>query len=1738
MKQKLLALLFAFVASVGTMYAYTKIGYLYYNLDASTMTAEVTCQYSSGSENYSYLTILDIPTVVTYDSKSYNVNRIGEKAFQGCKNFTSVIIPESIKEIGESAFRGSKIESITLPSIITDIANYTFYGCTELKAIIIPTNVHKIGVSAFYGCSKLSSLTLSEGIETIGEYAFYNTPSLSSITIPMSIKSIGKCAFMGGSTSSKSVVWNAINCADFSTEGGPFSTTSSATYVTSFKFGNNVEHIPAYLCQNLMMTSISIPNSVKSIGKNAFYWCNHVSNLTIAKGVTDIGDRAFAACAMTSVTIPNTIKEIKEKTFYNCQNLTSVVIGDSVTTIADSAFYLCNSLKSATFGKNVRYIGKDAISRLTTVKVNNLETWCNVTFAEDTRLYLLGSNYNLYLNKSIVYDLVIPDGVTNINHHVFSGCGSIKSVSLPNTISKIGSYAFCQCTNLSSINLPNSIKSIGEAAFENTSLVRVDIPNSISNISNNLFEICTKLKYVSIPNSVTKIGESAFAITGLTSITIPNSVTCIADRAFSGCSGLKTINIPNSVTSIGKCAFCGDSITSVTIGRHVKFIDEYAFSFCQGLTSITSLASIPPSVGDSIFYHVDTTTTTLYVPQQSLNLYRVAEQWKDFMNILPLENDSLLCMIASGTCGDSLTWELYCDSVLIIDGIGAMYNYQNSSIPWASNDSSIQTIVIHDGCTGIGNDAFYGLTNLKTVAIPSSIDSIGERAFDECPVLQSIISNEHIFGRLPVSYSGEYIIPDGVVKIANSAFCQCSHMTSVTIPESMAHLGNMCFQYCSGLTSIICNATTPPTLSNNQIFNGVNKSIPLYVPAESVETYANTDGWNLFNVMAIPLCESYLFEDTISICSQDVFTWRNYQLMHSGKMDTILFDENKFIQYKLSGEDYIIRDSLITTMGCDSVYVLNIHFKDTYHSINNDTIVEGDSLLWRDKYLSRAGTYVDTLSNIYGCDSIIIINLSVKPKEYNFSKGVLPGCFSVSSTKRVHFSQGNLQFQPSTNEWRFAENQYDYIGNATGNTVSGEARETQEDRIDLYGWGTGNNPTLASEEYADYANFIDWGVNTIVNSDTAWRTPTYDEWFYLFYNRPNAYNLRGQATINNIHGYILLPDNWTESNGVSFQSNPNNWTANQYSVEQWALMENLGAVFLPCAGNRSTTLWSDQMGGLYYSVNNEGNRGNYWSATWYYNSMSAHSVEIREKEAGCVAYGRICGYSVRLINDILTHIVHLSVNNDTAGYIVGDSIYMNEPLTITAIPNDGYHFVQWSDGVIDNPRTLILTQDTTLVAEFARNCQQYFDNNDTTLCEGSILHEDVSLTWNGHTISHPIISDTIYNLNEWPSLYRPAETFTYLDSLKTIDGCDSVFQLNVTWIPSYSVIIYDTIYEGDNHYALHNNWAVVRSVSLQNTEIRYLNYATMLGCDSVEEWIITILPLPEYTISTAVNSSKYGFVEGAGTYKRDTIITITAIPNKGYQFNQWSDGNMDNPRQVIVTQDSAFTAVFGIKMCSWLVESNDLEMGAVITNFNDAYYQYGTQITVEASPNSGYKFVKWNDGKKFNPYKFSILDDKYLLAIFMEVTEEQDTTTVTPTSTTATFTWPFIVGGFSYSLTIYLDVACTIPFCTITFNQYGQLIGISFGNRAPRRSMEQEDGFTYTVSGLDANTEYYFKMETMDEDNKLINTDEGAFRTTNDATGIENQHNTVIEHRKVMINGQIYILRGDKTYTLQGQEVK
>ena len=206
---------------------------------------------------------------------------------------------------------------------------------------------------------------------------------------------------------------------------------------------------------------------------------------------------------------------------------------------------------------------------------------------------------------------------------------------------------------------------------------------------------------------------------------------------------------------------------------------------------------------------------------------------------------------------------------------------------------------------------------------------------------------------------------------------------------------------------------------------------------------------------------------------------------------------------------------------------------------------------------------------------------------FKIIEGALPGKFSISASQQIRFSVGNLQYQASADKWRFAEHQYDYVGEGNLNKSG-----SYTGWIDLFGWGTGADPTLNSDYYGDYYSFTDWGINPISNGgNTAniWRTLTQTEWAYVTCNRLNAGSLFGLGNIDGTNGAILLPDDWITPDGVTFvpgarsgglQPITNEWPKfrddedternhfedNTYTAEQWAIMEEAGAVFLPAAG--------------------------------------------------------------------------------------------------------------------------------------------------------------------------------------------------------------------------------------------------------------------------------------------------------------------------------------------------------------------------------------------------------------------------------------------------------------------------------------------------------------------------------------------------------------------------------------------
>ena len=242
--------------------------------------------------------------------------------------------------------------------------------------------------------------------------------------------------------------------------------------------------------------------------------------------------------------------------------------------------------------------------------------------------------------------------------------------------------------------------------------------------------------------------------------------------------------------------------------------------------------------------------------------------------------------------------------------------------------------------------------------------------------------------------------------------------------------------------------------------------------------------------------------------------------------------------------------------------------------------------------------------------------------------GVLPGLFSVSATRQVCFSQGNLQYQASTNTWRFAEHQYDYVGSDNRSISS-----TYSGWIDLFGWGTGSNPTLSSSYPEDYGTFVDWGSNAIINGGNTtnlWRTLTSAEWEYLLNTRPGASSKLGSGNINGVGGLIILPDSWTLPSECSFASgfaiiNPYHypdWKHNSYTLAQWAQMEAAGAVFLPAAGRRKGT-----------DFDNEGFHGYYWSSTPYSKNDAYHMYFSSYNLIASINCSRSYGYPIRPVLD-------------------------------------------------------------------------------------------------------------------------------------------------------------------------------------------------------------------------------------------------------------------------------------------------------------------------------------------------------------------------------------------------------------------------------------------------------------------------------------------------------------------------
>ena len=834
----------------------------------------------------------NLTSIVIPDS----VTNIGSLAFYECTALTNVTLPNTITNMGNSVFSGcSSLTSIDFfTNVFTTILPGTFRNCTSLKTIKIPNSITSIGYAAFDGCTGLASVTIPNSVTDICDQAFRGCTGIKEMTIPQSVTSLGNAAFCGCTGLTSVTIPNSIK------EIG-YTTFYNCTGLTSVTIPDSVKTIGDNAFEHCTsLTAVEIGNSVTKIGGSAFRYCSNLKKVTIPNSVTDIGGSAFLDCSnLTSVTIPNSVTNLGWGVFRGCTRLREITFkgnapsfGNEVFTSVTAKAYYPGINDTWTESVRQNYGGKitwiPVVSVIASGTCGPNLTW---VLTEDGVLTISGTGEMTHFGSALevpwhnyrdmINRVVIEYGATGIGPYAFSYCRNMTSVEIPNSVAFIYQTAFGDCSSLQSVNIPDSVTSIGFNAFALcTSLTSVTIPKSVTWIGNSAFHGCTSLTKIkvdsanteyssddygvlfnknkttliscpggrtgeyTVPASVKSIGESAFAYCkGLTSVKIGDNVDSVGNSVFYECRSLSSVILGGSIPTISDSMFfyC-DSLTSVEIPASVSVVGSYAFGHCYNLQRITFTGNAP-SFGDHGFYGV---TATAYYPANNTTwTEEVRQDYGGKITWAPT-----YAIIASGICGDNLTWVLTEDGTLAISGTGEMYGYNVSTgnyAPWYDHRESIKTVVIETGATSIGSYAFSYCRNMTSVEIPDSVTGIGISAFYDCSSLTSVS------------------IPDSVISIGAEAFFSCDNLASVSIGNSVESIGEYAFGCCSNLTGIWVS-TGNPNFSSDQygVLFDRYKSTLIQVPGGITGSYVIPDG-----VISIGDCAASFCDNLTSVSIPD-----------------------------------------------------------------------------------------------------------------------------------------------------------------------------------------------------------------------------------------------------------------------------------------------------------------------------------------------------------------------------------------------------------------------------------------------------------------------------------------------------------------------------------------------------------------------------------------------------------------------------------------------------------------------------------------------------------------------------------------------------------------------------------------------------------------------------------------------------------------------------------------------------
>ena len=1319
------------------------------------------------------------------------------------------------------------------------------------------------------------------------------------------------------------------------------------TTITSFEelqYFTGLNVIDSYAFENCNnLASIAIPNDVSSIGQHAFYNCGSLTGpLTIPHTIVYFGSQAFTNCGsisaiyytgdiaqwcnidfssytsnpliyahnlyinnelLTELVIPETITEIKSSTFVGASCITGpLVIPSSVTTIGMSAFYECSGITSLIIPNSVTSIG----------------------------------SYAFWMCSGITGDLVIPNSVTSIGMVAFLYCTGLTSLSIGSAVTSIGNSAFAWCSNLTSLVINSSNMSLDDQSFQ-----------GCSNL--NLMTI-----YSEIPPT---IGSNTFQYV---STDIPVYVPCGSINAYQSAEGWSAFTnyqcINHEYVDLGLPS--GTLWATYNVGAYSP--EEYGDYFAWGETQTKD--------------NYDWSTYQYCMGSENTLTKYCNDAWYGYNgftdNLTTLQSSDDAATVSWGMDWRMPTEEEWQELYNNTTSIWMTQNGVNGRLFTASNGNSIflPAAGCHDGISfnNTFSNGYYWSNSLDTNQ-PNIAWSFNIRSGNNFGV--------NNFGR----FYGQS------VRAVRNIF-------HVTVSSNPAEGGSI-----EGAGTYDNGSTCTLTATANEGYTFINwTENGEVVFTEATYSFTVIEDRDLV-ANFLPVYSSLSDDFNDNVIDTTVWTYQGstvYEDEGLMKIEQNVTDND----VRLTTLPMLLTPSgQIVMERSFKVHRANNYFSGGF-AINFNGVGDEASYIrvayWHEAYAGKYGTYVDAsidgeVTEVKLCDAVFdtwltekvivdketgrlvyylnnelvavvpINGLASKEVSYytikfwpygwwtghyhymdyvniNVNQDDLPGVFSVSENNQVNFSQGNLQYQASTNTWRFAEHQWDYMGGDNANIS-----ETNSGWIDLFGWGTSGynhgagcyQPWSTSETYSDYYAYgdetynlydqtgqADWGYNAISNGGNItniWRTLTREEWSYVFHTRNTPSGIRyAMAQVNNVNGIILLPDDWSSSYySLNNTNNGASFATNVISSSDWMnSLQAHGAVFLPAAGLRHGTS----------NINSVGSFGYYWSASRQ-DSRYAILMEFWEGESWPVhsnAYYRSNGQSVRLVRPAGYYFfsINATPSSTEGGTIEGAGTYEAcSTCTLTATANTGYTFVHWTEN-----GEVVSTESTySFIVTRERNLEAFFSPplNITALANPSV--------------SGTVSLSTDFENQQIPSNWTNDATFPWVITTPEYSGYNGSFCM------------------------MSGNGGVHSSTSSIEVTVDFIqdgSISFIAGCWG--EGSSTIWDKCRFYIDD-IEQFNYGAQQSWNSYYYEVPV--------GTHTFRWSyskDSSVHPTGDAFFVDDITFT-------------------GTSISN----QFNYGQTCTLSATPNEGYLFLNWNrNGEVLScnaNYSFNVTESIDLEAVFM-----------------------------------------------------------------------------------------------------------------------------------------------------------